>query len=416
VHRSRLFARHLPEFGWEPIIVTVHHDFYEEVLDWNLAKLIPNSLRVERVRALPTKPIRLVGDIGIRGFLPMLRRILQIIDLHGADLLYITVPSFFAAPLGRLVHAMRGIPYGIDYIDPWVNDWAPSRIRFSKAWFSARLADLLEPIAVRKASLLTGVTDGSYDAVLLRNPELKQRVVRATMPYGGDALDHETARELQLGARLFDDDGKFRILYAGTMWPEAREPLDRIFRSMAANRDVFANARFYFIGTGVSPNNPEPQIRPLAERHGIGDDLVVEHPRRIPYLDVLSHLEAADALFIFGSTKPHYTPSKLYQAILAEKPILAVLHEQSTACTILRETNAGCVLAFNGAEGLPSVEEHFAEAFDKFRRFARTFSPTQVLRERVEIYSARSVAGRLADAFNEAVLPAPRGVREGELK
>src|SRR5690349_4167976 len=29
VHRSRLFALHLREFGWEPIIVTVDHRWYE---------------------------------------------------------------------------------------------------------------------------------------------------------------------------------------------------------------------------------------------------------------------------------------------------------------------------------------------------------------------------------------------------
>ena len=36
VHRSRLFAHHLPAFGWEPIILTVHEKFYEEKLDHNL--------------------------------------------------------------------------------------------------------------------------------------------------------------------------------------------------------------------------------------------------------------------------------------------------------------------------------------------------------------------------------------------
>jgi hypothetical protein len=30
VHRSRLFAQHLPAFGWEPVILTVHEDYYEE--------------------------------------------------------------------------------------------------------------------------------------------------------------------------------------------------------------------------------------------------------------------------------------------------------------------------------------------------------------------------------------------------
>src|SRR5207248_920768 len=68
VHRSRLLAHHLREFGWEPIIVTVAPGYYEEDLDWELTKLLSSDLRVERVSALPTRPIRFVGDVGIRGF------------------------------------------------------------------------------------------------------------------------------------------------------------------------------------------------------------------------------------------------------------------------------------------------------------------------------------------------------------
>ena len=33
VHRSRIFAKHLPAFGWSPIILTIHEKFYEEELD-----------------------------------------------------------------------------------------------------------------------------------------------------------------------------------------------------------------------------------------------------------------------------------------------------------------------------------------------------------------------------------------------
>ena len=64
VHRSRLFAQHLPPFGWNPIILTVHEDFYEEALDWNLHKLIPANQRIEKVSAFKVGNPRLVGDIG----------------------------------------------------------------------------------------------------------------------------------------------------------------------------------------------------------------------------------------------------------------------------------------------------------------------------------------------------------------
>ena len=45
VHRARLFAQHLPSFGWEPIILTVDEKYYEENLDWNLFKLKINITR-----------------------------------------------------------------------------------------------------------------------------------------------------------------------------------------------------------------------------------------------------------------------------------------------------------------------------------------------------------------------------------
>jgi hypothetical protein len=66
VHRSRLFAQHLPAFGWEPIVLTVNEKFYEEELDWNLFQLLLNGQRIEKVNAFPiTKKPRLIGDVGL---------------------------------------------------------------------------------------------------------------------------------------------------------------------------------------------------------------------------------------------------------------------------------------------------------------------------------------------------------------
>ena len=77
VHRSRLFAQHLPAFGWEPIIVTVHEKYYEEELDYNLEKLLPKNLRIAKTNAIPTKPLRLIGDIGIRGFYQIYKTVIN---------------------------------------------------------------------------------------------------------------------------------------------------------------------------------------------------------------------------------------------------------------------------------------------------------------------------------------------------
>src|SRR5205823_4397953 len=157
-----------------PTIVTTHHKYYEETLDWPLADLVSSDLRVIRTRAIPTKPVRLVGDIGIRGFPFHLHALSELARKRQVDFVHITIPSNFSSLLGTMIHGRYRIPYGIDYIDPWiVTDWPPARRLFSKAWASAKLALLLEPIAVRHAALITGVAPLYYDQVLQRYPYLK---------------------------------------------------------------------------------------------------------------------------------------------------------------------------------------------------------------------------------------------------
>ena len=68
VHRARLFAQHFPDFGWHPIVLTVDEKYYEEGLDYNLEKLLPPGLRVEKSGAFSTGTRRLIGDLGLRAF------------------------------------------------------------------------------------------------------------------------------------------------------------------------------------------------------------------------------------------------------------------------------------------------------------------------------------------------------------
>lgn len=405
VHRSRLFATHLREFGWEPVIVTVHSDFYEEALDPQLSALVPQGLRVERVPAIPVKPIRLIGNIGVRGFVPMLKRILKLIDNEPIDFLYITVPSFFAAPLGRIVHAMRGTPYGIDYIDPWVHIWPGSEKFGTKHWVSRKLGEWLEPFSVRKASLITGVADRYFRDVLQRNPHLETRAVTAAMPYGGEKSDHRFVRGARITPYLFDPTDRLQhLVYAGAMLPRAYPVLEQVFRSMTENPKAFEGTRFHFIGTGSSPDDAASYtIKPIAERFGLWGSSVEEHPARIPYLDVLAHLEAADGVFILGSTEAHYTPSKVYQGVLSQKPILAVLHNRSTACQVIRSTRAGLVVSFETAADVEQLSAAFAETFREFRNLMASFDASEVDQEVFEEYSARNVTRQLAEALSRAV-------------
>lgn len=406
VHRPRLFAQHLPEFGWEPVVLTVDEKYYEETQDWNLVKLLPHDLRIEKVKAFKNTKPRLIGDIGLRAFFQLYKRAKQLIKKEKFDFLYISIPSFYCALLGRWLHSSTGIKYGIDYIDPWVHQFPGSNKIFTRHWFSTKMAKFLEPIAIKKASLITGVAEGYYKPVLERNPHLKVQAICGAMPYGGEEQDHAMVTEIDIEPYLFQPKtGKLQFVYAGAMLPKAYQPLEAICESIAANREQFKEVEFHFIGTGSRANDAESyNIKALAVKYDLWENIVYEYPRRIPYLDVLSHLNIADAVFILGSTEPHYTPSKTYQGVLSKKPLMAILHKESTAVNVIRNSGAGLVLDFDGENGVELIRNNFSNFFECFRQFFSSFQPTQVDQKEFEQYSAKNVTKQLAALLNSEVL------------
>lgn len=404
VHRARLFAKHLPEFGWKPIVLTVHERYYEEALDWKLLDLVEKELDVYKANAYHVGKFRIVGDIGLRAFIQLYRKAYSLIREQGIDFLIIHVPSFYTALLGRLLYHTTGVKYGIDYIDPWVHSFPGSDVKFSRAWFSTKLARILEPLAVRKASLIIGVADGYYSGVLLRNPKLKDSVIFGAMPYGGEEEDHHFVIKEKVLPYLFERrEGKIQLVYAGAMLPNAYGVLEEIFSVLKSDVEFFRDLEIHFIGTGSRANDPESyNIKELAEKHGVWGKLIYEYPKRIPYLDVLAHLNAANGVFILGSTDPHYTPSKVFQGVLSRKPILAVLHRDSTALEVINRTGAGMCISID-PNNLEILQSQFRDVYSTYVRFLRGFDSRGVDLEAFDPYNARSVTKHFSLLLDKAV-------------
>lgn len=412
VHRSRLFAMHLPKFGWQVRILSVHERYYEEVLDRELERLVPPSLEIARTRALPTKPIRLVGDVGLRALWWHYWRLRQLIRGGLVDLVFIPIPPNYTAILGPLVCRPCRVPYVIDYIDPWVHPWPGCEVRFSKAWWAFQVGRLLEPVVLRHVGLVTAVAPGYYEGALRRSPWLEPARCLA-MPYGAEAADFAFLEDHPRPPSLFDArDGNRHIVYAGAMLPRAYSTLEALLQALKwASQHDAGNAsrlRLHFIGTGSVPSDASSHtVMPWVERFGLAH-MIREHPARIPYLDTLNHLKHAHAVLVLGSSEPHYTASKVFQAVLSGKRVIGILHEGSTAAMFLRETDAGPVITFN--EQCPvalRIEEIGQALLDVVRRDGL---PAGRLKwEALQAYSAEAQAGKLAAAFDEVLDASDRG-------
>ncbi|MFI4999601.1 MAG: hypothetical protein ACHQK9_06950 [Reyranellales bacterium] len=404
-HRARLWSRYLPEFGWEPIVVTGDPEFYEERPDPDLERLVAPGLRVVHARTMSTRPVRLVGDIGVRAFCGCYRAVASLAAKRDIDFVLVTIPSNFLAPVGRLVHRRYGVPFGIDYQDPWVNRWPGVDRPFSRAWASYRLAGLLEPWAVRDAALITGMAPGYVAGMLERNPAVGECAVVAFMPMGSAPEDFDLVRILHRPPFLFEPgDGQFHMIYAGALLPAGFVVLDAFLAGLGALRDsapdLAARLRVHFVGTGTSPDDPQGhQVLPRARKVGV-EAMVSEHPDRIGYVDTLNHLERSDAVLVLGSTEPHYTPSKVFQGMLSRRPVFAMLHGESTAVGMVRSARAGRVMTLSDTV-LPSPASVAAEL--KALMEDTAYDANAVDTAAFETYSARQSTRTLAEALDRAL-------------
>ena len=401
--RARLWSRYLPEFGWEPIVATGDPAFYEERPDPDLMKLVAPSLRVIHAPTMSTRPIRLVGDVGVRAFRGCYSVLAGLAARREIDFVLVTIPSNFLAPVGRLIHMRYGLPFGVDYQDPWVNRWPGVDKPFTRAWGSYRLANLLEPWAVKGAALITGMAPGYVAGMLQRNPAVARDAVIAYMPMGTAPEDFELVRALHRPLFLFQpDDGLFHMIYAGALLPAGVVVLDAFLEGMkalrqAAPRDT-SRLRVHFVGTGTSPDDPEGyRVMPRAERTGVVE-MVSEHPHRIGYVDTLNHLECSSAILVLGSTERHYTPSKVFQAILSKRPVFAMLHAESTAVDMITRARAGCVLTLTEQ----TMPEPAAIAGQLQALMGTAHNASTVDRTSFEAFSARESTRALAEALDLA--------------
>jgi hypothetical protein len=363
--RLRFFATHLREFGWQPTVLTTDPARYDWPVDHENERLVPSGVEVIRTPALPISLTRRlgIGDVGIRSMWHHWRVLRSLCARGEIDLLFIALPPYVPAVLGRLARDRFGIPYVIDYIDPWVNDYyrtvpVPERPGGRKwAWWNS-VGRVLEPYALRRVSHLTTVSPGYLTHVLSRYPWLSPSDVTG-IPYGGEPADVEYLLCHPHPNPVFDrNDGYIHLSHVGRggvdMLPVLRVLFAAVRQGLIHNPDLFARLRLHFVGTSYDPRPDAPhQILPLAREMGL-ESVIDERPARVSYLDALQILMDSHALVAVGSELPYYTASKIFPFILARRPLLAIFHAGSTVVDIVRETGAGSVVAFTGPEDLES--------------------------------------------------------------
>jgi hypothetical protein len=364
MQRVRLALPYLRENGWEPVVLAVTPESVEgAALDPLLEATYPADVRVVRVAGLSPRATRWarIGSLWLRCGSALRRAGDALLAAEKFDSVFFSTTQFDAFKLGPRWLARFGVPYVLDYQDPWVNDYYERTgtrppggpLKYALAQWRARRA---EPVALRGAAGVISVSS-AYAAMLHRlYPWFEASRVRL-MPFGATEADFSVADRHRPAKPLVPfDDGNVHFVYTGRCGDDMAYSLRVLFRALAkyraSNPAEAARLRLHFIGTDYSPPPlGRDRALPLAVAEGVGD-LVAEHRYRVPYFDALHYLRRADALLTVGSDDPTYAASKIFPYILARRPMLLLYHEASLVLKCATESGAGVRFAF-GAQSDP---------------------------------------------------------------
>lgn len=409
-NRVRFFAKHLPEFGWEPIVITAKPEFYDWSVDEENERLLSDSLSVIRTRAWRSGWTRKIGigDIGMRAFLFQWRALKKLCRETPVDLVFVPVPPYVSMVLGRMAHRKFGIPYVIDYIDPWVTDyyWKVPKDQRPPKWAMAyAMSRVLEPFAVKNVSHVTGVSKGTTDSVVNRYRQLSSNQA-SEIPYGVEESDFDYVSEKPRPNHVFDPlDGLFHLSYVGAcipgMYPAVRSIFQAVKKGLEGQPSVFEKLRLHFIGTSYSSSKASSgPLNEIAREFGL-ERFVSERRSRVSYLDSIQIMLDSNALFLVGSDEAHYTASKVFPYMLSGRPLLTVFHEASSVVGILNNYKPARTITYsNERSPLQSTGEICDALVDIM---TNSDSAEANSKEAVKAFTTRAMTARLAKAFDAAV-------------
>ncbi|GJM15340.1 MAG: hypothetical protein DHS20C13_06670 [Thermodesulfobacteriota bacterium] len=407
--RLRFLVSHLVDFGWEPTILTTNTDYSLYPVDKENSNLLPEKLNIIRSKAIPLNYTKYFGlnDIGMRSLWHYWNIISEHCSKGLVDLIIISVPPHLPMILGRLAKKKFGIPYVIDYQDPWVSDYfmkLPISKRSSKAYLAYGLSKLLEPSALREASGIIGVSQGTTDDVLNRY-NWSSNLKTAEIPLGIEPQDFEYLKRNPRKNSFYNKNEEyFNVCYIGVYAASMEHTVRALFKAfklgLDENHNLFSQIRFKFIGTSYYTGTQlNYQITPIAEEYGISE-YVYEQPERVSYLDAIQLMHDSHTLLALGSEEPHYTASKIFPYILAKKHILAIFHEDSSVVDILNNTSSGKAITFN-SQDFPNLNtKEIKNKLTEVASLSRDYSPSTNW-EKFELFTAKAMSQKLAEFLDD---------------
>lgn len=399
VQRWFKFAKYLPEYGWEPVILTIDPEYAAyPVTDKSLAAEMPEGLKVFTTKAtdffkiykkdkskIPTAGFASSIDNSFKGkllrfirgnfFIPdprkgwnryAFRKACELIESMNISHVITTSPPHSTQLMGnKLKKRFPSIKWIADLRDPWTDIYYYDL--FYPTPVSRAIDRRYENLVLTRADLLITVGHNLSEAFRLKNRSVNEKIHVITNGY-----DDKDFHDLHI-----NNPARFTITYVGTL--SEVYPIDSFLEALSGIKKDFL-LRF----AGTVPQEIRSKIIKAA-----GED----RTEFIPYCPhseaVRIMTESSMLLLIIPKTKQSkvITTGKVFEYIASRRPVLYIGPEDGDAAVILH--NCGHKGVFNG-----KVSSEISEFINH-----EIENPSGLMNEASE-YSRKNLTGKLAELLN----------------
>ena len=401
VQRWLKFSKYLPEFGWEPIILTVDPAFAAyPVTDHSLTKELSDSIKVYRTPAIdyfsiykkdrskiPTAGFANNVDNSLKGkilrfirgnfFIPDPRRgwnkyafnkACELIKTHGIKHIVTTSPPHSTQLIGLKIKKMfPEVKWIADLRDPWTNIYYYDL--FYPTFISRFIDKKYETAVLKNADLITTV--GSS---LARHFESKVKGAGGKIKVilnGYDESDFENVISLK--------PDKFTISYTGTL--SESYPTDGFIKAIRSATSKGSEISLKF--TGLVSEAQKKQFNSL------NDKVQIDF---IPYSDhhtAIYNMMTSSLLLMVIAKHPDnrsFLSGKLFEYIASGKQILCLGPADGDAAEIIDRYNLGKCLDYDDFEGIEKFIYSIVETPDEIvRKIPVEFSRRSLTKQLIEL-------------------------------
>lgn len=417
VQRVLKYTKYLPQFGWEPIVLTVENGQFPAI-DPSLLKEIPTEAKVYRTkifepydlyRIVTGKPKDVSIDVNVirkdeqkvpfkekiaefiraTFFIPdarmgwlltAKRKAIEIIDEFKVDAVYSSSPPYTCSLVARYVKKKRQIPWVAGFRDPWTGFISAPR----RWWLPAKIDNNLEHSVFKEANFVEVAWEGIAKDALLKYPTLEKKKF-IHIPNGFDSSDFPPISYVR--------NEKFSLTYTGSMYGRRNpQSLFNAIELLISKREISPTEfTIRLIGRFGS------EIYEMIDKTSFKE--AIEVIGYLPHSESLSKLMQSDALLLIvdeSKESQEIVPGKVFEYLGTGRPILAICPTNGAVADLISATNSGLIAHQSETD---NIANNFLILFNSWKS-GSDFTPNF---NEIRKYERREHTKKLANLLNSLV-------------